>query len=1066
MVQQEHTNGKAPIDFRVIFESMPGNSVLLKANPPAYNIITLTKGYLDYSPLSREELIGKGLFDIFPSNPEDENDTGELNLRASFARVIQSGQEDIMKNQRYDVLSKDLQFEERYWQISNKPVQDERGEISFIIHTADEITESVRAKKVQARVDELTQMNNVFMQAPIAIHVLKGPQLIIEMANHRTLEIWNRTTDIIGRPINEVLPELLKKGYIDEINKVLETGSPVYAFERELIFQKDRDEPSFYNFVIQPYYEANKEQAEGVLIFVNDVTEKVRSQNALAASSVIVKESEERFRNMAEGTEILIAVSNEAGKAIYFNKAWTDFTGRSMEDLMNLGWLDLVHREDKKKFADHYIESLEKRNPFAGEFRILNKEGEYRWLYARAPARFRPDGSFAGYISSAVDITERKSTENALKESEQQVRSIVESAPFPIGVYTGREMRIVLANRSILDVWGKGNDVIGKLYSEVLPELENQAVFDQLDQVFTTGITFHAKNQRIDLMIGGKLKTFHFNYSFTPLYNASGEIYGVMNTAADVSDLNMAMRIAEESEHRYRMLIEESPVATAFFTGRELKLQYANDIMIGYWGKGPDVIGRELAVILPELKGQPFLQILDDVYTTGVAYIGNQEKAVLLVDGKMQEFYYSYTYKALKNNEGEIYGIHHVAIDVTSEVLAKKALEESKDQLQFAIEATELGTFDYDPVTNKFSANDRLKNWFGLKPENEIALTDAINAIAEKDRNRVAEAIKNALDIANGGRYEIEYLIKKPLTEKEIYVRAKGRVWFNEAQEAYRFNGTLQDVTQQVIAMQTVEELVAERTAELAEANKNLQRSNAELAQFAYIASHDLQEPLRKISTYSQMLESNLGNELNEKSKGYFTKIHGSASRMLTLIRDVLAYSQLSATRSLLENVDLNNIVENVKTDFELLIEQKHATIQANELPVLEAIPLQMSQLFSNLISNALKFIRPDVDPVISISAVKMSREEVKALPALDLNVPYYKITFEDNGIGFEQEYAQQIFNIFQRLHIKTAYEGTGIGLALCRKIVQNHHGDIYAESKKNKGATFHVMLPEAQAAG
>jgi PAS domain S-box-containing protein len=937
MAQKEHTTGTESIDFRVVFESMSGSSVLLRANPPVYNIITVTKGYLNYSPLAMEELIGKGLFEIFPSNPEDKNDTGESSLRASFARVIQYGHEDVMEKQRYDVLNKSLQFEERYWRASNKPVPGNEGQVSFIIHTVEEITDSIKGKEAQAKVGEMMRMNNVFMQAPIAIHILKGPELIIEMANDRSLEIWGRTKDIIGKPINEVLPELLKQGYIDTIHKVRETGKPVYAYERPMVLKKnDPDGPGFYNFVVQPYYEADGSKAEGVLVFVNDVTEKVRSQNALTAGNVIVKESEERFRTMADGTEILITVSDETGGTIYFNKAWVDLTGRSVEGLLSFGWIDLIHEEDRQKFTDHYIESFKMRTPFAGEFRILSKEGEYRWLYAKGPVRFRPDGSFAGYISSAVDITERKNTENAL----------------------------------------------------------------------------------------------------------------------------------QESEHRYRMLIEESPVATAFYTGREFRLQYANNIMIGYWGKGPDVIGQELSAFLPELKGQSFFKILDDVYTTGIAYVGNQEKVSLLVNGEMQDNYYSYTYKALKNKEGEIYGIHHVAVDVTNEVLAKKALEESKDQLQFAIEATELGTFDYNPLTNKFSANDRLKEWFGLKPENETALADAINAIAEKDRDRVTEAIKNALDIVNGGRYEIEYLIKNPVTGKEIYVRAKGRACFNEDYVAYRFNGTLQDVTQQVIAMQKVEELVAERTTELGEANKNLQRSNAELAQFAYIASHDLQEPLRKISTYSQMLESSLGDNLTEKSKNYFTKMYASASRMLTLIRDVLAYSQLSTTQNLLEKTDLNTVVENVKTDFELLIEQKHATIKAEGLPVLEAIPLQMSQLFTNLISNALKFIKPGVDPVINISAVKMSRAEVKAAPALDLNVPYYKISFEDNGIGFEQEYAEQIFNIFQRLHLKSAYEGTGIGLALCKKIAQNHHGDIYAESKKNKGAAFNIILPEVQAIG
>lgn len=1066
MAQEEYSHGKGGIDFKALFESMPGNSALLDVNAPDFTITAVTKGFLDNSGASKEQLIGKGIFESFPSNTNDDTDTGEANLRASFAHVLKHKQEHSLEAQRYDVLNKEGVFEERYWRTSNRPFLDAEGNVLLIIHSAEEVTASVKGGEAQAKVDEMTQMNNVFMQAPLAIHILKGPELIIEMANDRSLEIWGRTKDIIGKPINEVLPELLKQGYKDAINKVRETGKPVYAYERPVVIQKkDLDEPGFYNFVIQPYFEGGGSSASGVLIFVNDVTEKVRSQNELAASNILIKESEERFRTMAEGTEILIAVSDETSKAIYFNNAWFAFTGRSTDDLLNFGWADLIHEDDRKAFVDHYLKCVELHTPFTGEFRMLNHAGEYRWLYAKGPVRFRPDGSFAGFISSAVDITERKAIENALQESEQQVRSIVESAPFPIGVYTGREMRIILANQSIMDVWGKGNDIIGKLYSEVLPELENQAVYEQLDKVFTTGISLHAKNRRIDLFTGGKLNTYYFNYSFTPLYNAAGEVYGVMNTAADVSDLNIAMRTAEESEHRYRMLIEESPVATAFYTGRELKLQYANDIMMGYWGKG-NVIGQELAVFLPELHGQPFLGLLEDVYTTGVAYSGNEEKVSLFVDGELKDFYYTFTYKALRNTAGEIYGIHHVAIDVTSEVLARRALEESNDQLQFAIEATELGTFDYNPLSGKFSANDRLKEWFGLKPENEIDLTDAINVMAEKDRDRVTKAIQDTLNIESGGRYDIEYLIQNPITGRDIFVRAKGRAWFNEDYVAYRFNGTLQDVTQQALAMQKVEELVAERTAELAEANKNLQRSNAELAQFAYIASHDLQEPLRKISTYSQMLESSLGNNLSDKSKNYFSKMHASSSRMLSLIRDVLAYSQLSTTHNLLEKVDLNRVVENVRMDFELLIEQKRAAINTHNLPELEAIPLQMSQLFTNLISNALKFIKPGVDPVINITAAGMTKAEVRAFPALDPDAAYYKITFADNGIGFEQEYAQQIFNIFQRLHLKTAYEGTGIGLALCKKIAQNHHGDIYAEGSMAAGASFNVILPQVQPAG
>ncbi len=142
-----------------------------------------------------------------------------------------------------------------------------------------------------------------------------------------------------------------------------------------------------------------------------------------------------------------------------------------------------------------------------------------------------------------------------LEEGEQQVRALVESAPFPIAVYIGKEMRIQLANQSVMDIWGKGNDVVGKLFAEVLPELDNQEIFEQLDSVFTTGIAFHAKNQNVNLVIDGKLHPYYFNYSFTPLFDAAGNVYGVMNTAADVTDLNLAKQNIELSENNLRNII-------------------------------------------------------------------------------------------------------------------------------------------------------------------------------------------------------------------------------------------------------------------------------------------------------------------------------------------------------------------------------------------------------------------------------------------------------------------------------------------------------------------------------
>jgi signal transduction histidine kinase len=211
------------------------------------------------------------------------------------------------------------------------------------------------------------------------------------------------------------------------------------------------------------------------------------------------------------------------------------------------------------------------------------------------------------------------------------------------------------------------------------------------------------------------------------------------------------------------------------------------------------------------------------------------------------------------------------------------------------------------------------------------------------------------------------------------------------------------------------------------------------------------------------MLEQSLG-DIDTRSSGYLDKINNSTARMINLVRDVLTYSQLSKERLASEPVDLKNTIDAIRMDYELMIEQKHVQIIYDELPVIEAIPLQMSQLFSNIISNALKFLRSDADPLIVITARRADKEILQhcSLP-MGNDTVYYRIEIKDNGIGFDQRYAVQIFNIFQRLHGKTDYKGTGIGLAMCKKIVQNHHGSIYAESEPGRGATFTVILPVRQ---
>ena len=238
-----------------------------------------------------------------------------------------------------------------------------------------------------------------------------------------------------------------------------------------------------------------------------------------------------------------------------------------------------------------------------------------------------------------------------------------------------------------------------------------------------------------------------------------------------------------------------------------------------------------------------------------------------------------------------------------------------------------------------------------------------------------------------------------------------------------------------------------------------LQQINSELEQFAYVASHDLQEPLRKIKTFSSLVIEHFNDPDASFAKLYLNKVTVAANRMSTLINDLLNFSALSDQSQQFVQTDLNNIWSSICNDFELKIEEKGAEITCGGLHPVEAVPLQMNQLFYNLLNNALKFTRANAPARISVSARLLSKEEAAGYP-LDPELRYQQIEVKDNGIGFNPEYAKKIFVIFQRLNSKELFSGTGIGLALCQKIVSNHHGYIYAESKENEGARFYVILP------
>ena len=245
--------------------------------------------------------------------------------------------------------------------------------------------------------------------------------------------------------------------------------------------------------------------------------------------------------------------------------------------------------------------------------------------------------------------------------------------------------------------------------------------------------------------------------------------------------------------------------------------------------------------------------------------------------------------------------------------------------------------------------------------------------------------------------------------------------------------------------------------------NESLKQMNEELDQFAYMASHDLQEPLRKIQVFSDKILRN--NNFDPESEKYLGKIINSSKRMQSLINNLLDFSRHTVSSNDFKKTSLNELVKNVLTELEVEIEKSNAQINYENLPVVSAVPGLMQQLFYNLFSNAIKFRKPAVDLVIDVKAEKINPVDLSKFTKYGQGKNYYKISVKDNGIGFDDKYAEDIFRVFKRLHSYQEFEGTGVGLTICKKIVEKHNGFIRAESKIDNGSTFIIGLPEMQMA-
>lgn len=334
-----------------------------------------------------------------------------------------------------------------------------------------------------------------------------------------------------------------------------------------------------------------------------------------------------------------------------------------------------------------------------------------------------PDGSVWGILVTAIDVTAQVQAQQEVKVKEEvykndlRFRNLIAQAPVAIGLLQGWDMAVETANTFLLELWGKDESIIGLNLLDALPEIKGQPFMDLLHNVYTTGKPYYGYETLAKLYRNGALEDVYFNFVYWPIIEDDGKVSGVMAVASEITLQVKAKLSLKESERRFKSLILEAPMATALYIGRDMVIEVANEAMLRLWGKSNAVIGMPLDTALPELKGQPFPRLLEHVFTTGVTYHSNETKADLVVDGKLQSFYFNFTYKPLLNSKGNVYSILNMAVDVSSQVQARAELEEinrKKDEF-LSIASHELKT----PFTSLKASMELLTKLFNNDPASE-----------------------------------------------------------------------------------------------------------------------------------------------------------------------------------------------------------------------------------------------------------------------------------------------------------------------------------------------------------
>jgi signal transduction histidine kinase len=518
----------------------------------------------------------------------------------------------------------------------------------------------------------------------------------------------------------------------------------------------------------------------------------------------------------------------------------------------------------------------------------------------------------------------------------------------------------------------------------------------------------------------------------------------------EIEQKEQRQHVSDESF--YKNIANGGPCLNAVITGPDMRLSFVNkqfEHYLGYTNEDVLTIGICLTDIVDKNQQSRL------VYQLGTVMKSIEAQSSFVIyhlkhkDGKIAPYF---LFAAPVNDEdgnGEETATFHITLNP----------DKSKWDMPFTSFATkevflehfnseDFGTFEWLIEIDKVFWSKGVYGIYEVDYNKDINPLLTATFLHPEDRERVIAETNRV--ISTGGILDMDYRIVTGGKKVKI-LHCFARIIKSETGKMMKLAGSLRDVTGQ----RAIEEDLKRKV-------KELFQSNQELEEFAYIASHDMQEPLRKIITFSDRLSDKYKEVLTGDGAMYLSRMITAAGNMRNLINDLLDFSRITKTAQLFEPVDLEGILRQVKNELELNIEETGTEIRSEKLPVIDAIPSQMKQLFLNIICNSIKFRRKDVAPVLAIKASTLSEME-KLKYEFRAETVYHKIEVADNGIGFEEEYALRIFQVFQRLHGKSEYPGSGIGLAICKKITEYHHGAIYAENVEGVGAVFIFILPQHQ---